>query len=243
VPQPSRRCCRPSGRHGLPARTLAIRRPCGGKLASTRARRHRTVQPSPLRSSLLGRQPRGNSPGRCPRTSKPHPAGTRVGAWPLLRLSVTMARHGIVPAFARCTEFLARAARLATTAQPGMSGRPVVPGRAAGPARRRHGSEQPRPRAGGGAAVRGGDQRPPGRGGHLPGDRRPVRRGPDPGQPRQRLPGDGGVRPGSRLLAGGGGGRARCRRPRPSRTPGRTGRECSVPAAPLATVTSRSTEI
>jgi hypothetical protein len=30
VPQPSRRCCRPSGRHGLPARTLAIRRPCAG---------------------------------------------------------------------------------------------------------------------------------------------------------------------------------------------------------------------
>src|ERR1700733_6771426 len=56
-----------------------------------------------------------------PKDFQAHPAGTRVGAWPLLRL-ITMARHGIVPAFARCTEFLARAASLATTAQPGMSG-------------------------------------------------------------------------------------------------------------------------
>ena len=39
----------------------------------------------------------------------------------------------------------------------------------------------------GGAAARGGDHRASGRGGHLPGDRRPARRGRGAGQPRRAL--------------------------------------------------------
>ena len=88
MPQPSRRRCRPSGRRCPPARTLAIRRPCAGNWASTRARRQRTAQPSPLRPSLLGANRRPIRPAVAHGPPSP-PTGTRVGTWPLLRLSGT----------------------------------------------------------------------------------------------------------------------------------------------------------
>ncbi len=87
---------------------------------------------------------------------------------------------------------------------------------------------------GGGAAVRGGGQCSPGRGGHLPGGRRPARRGHGAEQPRPRLPGNAAGRPGSCVLAGGGSGHARCRRPRGSRPPGPEGRGRPGRAALLA---------
>jgi hypothetical protein len=181
VPQPSRRCCRPSGRHGLPARTLAIRRPCAGNW-----RRRGPVDIEQCSLHLCGHPYLAANRGPIrPAVAQGPPSPTqRAREWELGRYCAYQSRW---PDTASCLPSPAvRNSLPEPPASPPLPSPACRGGRwcragAAGPARRGHGSEQPRHRAAAGAAVRGGDRLP--RAGHsdLPGDRRPVRRGPDPG--------------------------------------------------------------